>query len=109
MEVETALIINDNISLIANAGTVDADNGEFTLPCDVVDGCLLSGDPLGTIRNLGGGDDSRQPEYSWALSVAYTRQMRSGVFSANTGYKKVGEFLFVNTGAGPDNRLYEGD
>lgn len=108
-EVETAWIINDNISLIANAGTVDADNGEFTLPCDVVDGCLLSGDPLGTIRNLGGGDDSRQPEYSWALSVAYTRQMGSGVFSANTGYKKVGEFLLVNTGAGPDNRLYEGD
>ena len=108
-EVETAWIINDNLSLIANAGTVDADNGEFTLPCDVVDGCLLSGDPLGTVRNLGGGDDSRQPEYSWALSVAYNRQMGSGVFSANTGYKKVGEFLLVNTGAGPDNRLYEGD
>lgn len=107
-EVEAAWNINQNFSLIANGGTVDADNGAFTLPCDVVDGCLLSGDPLGTIRNLGGSSDSRQPEYSLALQLAYTREIGPGRFSANTGYKKVGEFLLVNTGAGPDNRLFEG-
>ena len=95
--------------MIANGGTVDADNGKFSIPCDVLDGCVLSGDPLGTIRNLGGTDDSRQPDYSWALSLAYNKQMGSGVFSANTGYKKVGDFLLVNTGAGPNNRLFEGD
>jgi iron complex outermembrane receptor protein len=108
-EIETAWIINDNFSLIANGGTVDADNGKFSIPCDVLDGCVLSGDPLGTIRNLGGTDDSRQPDYSWALSLAYNKQMGSGVLSANTGYKKVGDFLLVNTGAGPNNRLFEGD
>lgn len=108
-EVEMAWNINDNFSLIANGGTVDAENGEFTLPCDVVDGCTLVGDPLGTIRNLGGDEDSRQPEYSWALSLAYSGEIGPGTLSANTGYKKVGDFLLVNTGAGPNERLFEGN
>lgn len=108
-EIETAWNINENVSLIVNGGTVDADNGEFTLPCDVVDGCFLSGDPSGTQRALGGGDDSRQPEYSWAVSMAYNGQVGPGLLTANAGYKYVGEFLLVNTGAGPDNRLYEGN
>ena len=108
-EVEMAWNINDNFSLIANGGTVDAENGEFTLPCDVIDGCVLVGDPLGTIRNLGGDEDSRQPEYSWALSLAYSGEIGPGTLSANTGYKKVGEFLLVNTGAGPNERLFEGN
>ncbi len=91
-----------------NGGTVDVDNGAFTLPCDVVDGCVLSGDPLGTIRNLGGDSDSRQPDYSVSGAVAFTKDWGPGMFSANVGYKKVGDFLLVNTGAGPDNRLFEG-
>lgn len=107
-EVETAWQINDNFSLMLNGGTVDADNGRFTLPCDVIDGCVLSGDPLGTIRNLGGNSDSRQPDYSVAATAVYSRQIGPGFFSANVGYKKVGEFLLVNTGAGPNNRLFEG-
>jgi len=108
-ELETAWNINENFSLLFNAGTVDADNGKFTLPCDVIDGCTLSGDPLGTIRNLGGDSDSRQPDSSWSTTLAYTRDVGPGVLTANTGYKKVGDFFLVNTGAGPDNRLFEGD
>lgn len=107
-EIETSWRINQNWSLLLNGGTVDADNAAFTLPCDLVDGCVLSGDPLGTIRNLGGNSDSRQPDYSVSGAVAFTKDWGPGMFSANVGYKKVGEFLLVNTGAGPDNRLFEG-
>jgi iron complex outermembrane receptor protein len=107
-EVEAAWNINDNFSLLVNGGTVDVDNGSFTLTCDVVDGCTGSGDPSGTIRQLGGNSDSRQPEYSVSATLAYSQQLGSGILTANAGYKKVGEFLLVNTGAGPDNRLFEG-
>lgn len=108
-EIETAWNINDNFSLIVNGGTVDVENGVFELPCDVIDGCFLSGDPSGTTRVLGGDSDSRQPEYSWAVSTAYNGQLGRGTLTANVGYKYVGEFLLVNTGAGPNNRLYEGN
>lgn len=108
-ELETAWNINENFSVLFNAGTIDVENGAFQLPCDVVDGCTLSGDPLGTIRNLGGDSDSRQPDRNWNLTLAYTRQIGPGIFSANAGYKRVGDFLLVNTGAGPNNRLLEGD
>ena len=108
-EVEASWHINDNFSLIVNGGTVDAENGVFTIPCDVLDGCVLSGDPLGTLRSVGGNSDSRQPEYSFSTTLAYTAQVGPGTLSVNTGYKKVGEFLLVNTGAGPNNRLFEGD
>ncbi|MFT7244434.1 MAG: iron complex outermembrane receptor protein [Candidatus Azotimanducaceae bacterium] len=106
-ELETAWNINENFSMLFNAGTIDVDNGAFTLPCDVIDGC--GADPSGTIRNLGGGSDSRQPDKSYSMTLAYTRQVGPGILSANTGYKKVGDFLLVNTGAGPNNRLFEGD
>ncbi len=108
-EMETQWIINENFTVLFNAGTVDADNGEYTLPCDVIDGCTLLGDPLGTPRLLGGNDDSRQPDYSWSATVAYTRPVGPGVLTANAGYRKVGDFLLVNTGAGPNERLFEGD
>ncbi|MBT4163058.1 MAG: TonB-dependent receptor, partial [Gammaproteobacteria bacterium] len=108
-EVETAWNINENFSLIANLGTLDTDSDEFSLPCDVIDGCVLSGDPLGTIRTLGGEGSSRQPDTSWSLTLAYTGEVGPGILSVNTGYKKVGDFLLVNTGAGPDNELFEGD
>jgi iron complex outermembrane receptor protein len=108
-ELETAWIINENFSLIANAGTIDTDSDVFTLPCDVLDGCVLSGDPLGTIRTVGGTGDSRQPEDSWSLRLAYTGDLGPGVLGVTTGYKYVGDFLLVNTGAGPNNQLFEGD
>ena len=108
-ELETAWQINENFSVLFNAGTIDVDNGTFTLPCDVIDGCVLSGDPLGTIRNLGGDSDSRQPDKNWSTTLAYNRAIGPGILRANAGYKKVGDFLLVNTGAGPNNRLFEGD
>jgi iron complex outermembrane receptor protein len=107
-ELETAWNINENFSLLLNAGTIDVDNGAFTLACDVIDGCA-GGDPSGTIRNLGGNSDSRQPESSYSATLAYSREIGPGFLSVNTGYKKVGDFLLVNTGAGPNNRLFEGD
>ncbi len=108
-ELETQWIINENFTFLLNAGTVDAENGAFTLPCEVIDGCVLVGDPLGTPRSLGGTDDSRQPEYNWSTTLAYTQAIGPGVLNANAGYRRVGEFLLVNTGAGPNERLYEGD
>lgn len=107
-ELETAWNINDNFSLLLNAGTIDVDNGAFTLPCDDVDACA-GGDPSGTIRNLGGDSDSRQPDSSYSATLAYRQEVGPGLLSVNTGYKKVGDFLLVNTGAGPNNRLFEGD
>jgi len=107
-ELETAWNINANFSLLFNAGTIDVDNGAFTLPCDVIDGCA-GGSPSGTVRSLGGNSDSRQPESSYSATLAYTKEIGPGLLSANTGYKKVGDFLLVNTGAGPNNRLFEGD
>ncbi len=109
IELEGSWRINQNFSLVANGGTIDVDNGRFTLPCDVLDGCVLSGDPLGTIRSVGGDSDSRQPDQSISLTLSYNRQIGRGMFTANTGYKKVGDFLLVNTGAGPNNRLFEGN
>ena len=108
-EFEASWNITENLTIAANGGTIDVDNGPFTLTCDVLDGCSAGAEPSGTIRNLGGGSDSRQPDRSMALNVAYQRQMGDGVFRANTGYKRVGDFLLVNTGAGPNNRLFEGN
>ncbi|MFT6435033.1 MAG: outer membrane receptor protein involved in Fe transport, partial [Candidatus Azotimanducaceae bacterium] len=107
VEFEASWNINENFTLIANGGTIDVDNGVFTLACDVLDGC--GADPSGTIRNLGGDSDSRQPDRSVALSLAYNQEIGEGVLRANAGYKKVGDFLLVNTGAGPNNRLLEGN
>jgi iron complex outermembrane receptor protein len=107
VEFEASWNINENFTLIANGGTINVDNGVFTLACDVLDGC--GADPSGTIRNLGGDSDSRQPDRSLALSLAYNQEIGAGVLRANAGYKKVGDFLLVNTGAGPNNRLLEGN
>jgi iron complex outermembrane receptor protein len=111
-EVETLWAINENFSLIANAGTMNSDTSAFTLPCEVIDGCVTGTpgvfDPPGTLRELGGNSDSRQPDSSWALSLAYSGQVGPGTLSANTGYKRVGDFLLVNTGGGADQRLFEG-
>lgn len=106
-ELEGRWVIDDNWSVIFNGGTTDIDNKQFSIACEILDGCA-GGDPTGTLRVLGGNDDSRQPEWSGALNVAYTKDIGSGTLYANVGYKKVGTFLLVNTGGGADQRLFEG-
>ena len=111
-EFEGRWLINDNFTLSFNYGTVNADNAAFTLPCDIVDGCAAGPgmfDPSGTLRNLGGHGDSRQPEDSVSVNLFYVREMAAGVLYLNTGYKHVGEFLLVNTGAGHDQRTFDGE
>jgi iron complex outermembrane receptor protein len=114
-ELEGQWFINDNLTLVFNYGTIDVENSAFTLPCEAVDGCVTANTPLtgirdelGTLRNLGGGSDSRQPEDSMSVRLAYDQEIGSGALSANIGYKTVGDFLLVNTGGGADQRLYEG-
>jgi iron complex outermembrane receptor protein len=106
-ELEGRWVIDDNWSVIFNGGTTDIDNKQFSIACEILDGCA-GGDPTGTLRVLGGNDDSRQPEWSGALNVAYTKDIGSGTLYANVGYKKVGTFLLVNTGGGAEQRLFEG-
>jgi len=106
-EIEGRWIINDNWSLVFNGGTMDADNKQFSIACENLDGCA-GGDPEGTPRLVGGNSDSRQPEWSGSVNVAYTRDIGAGTLYANVGYKKVGSFLLVNTGGGADQRLFEG-
>ena len=112
IEIEGQWFMNDNLRLIFNYGTIDVENSAFTLACELVDGCVTAVvgelDPSGTLRNLGGGSDSRQPEDSLSISLAYDQEMGGGLFGANVGYKTVGDFLLVNTGGGADQRLYEG-
>ena len=112
IEIEGQWFMTDNLRLIFNYGTIDVENSAFTLACELVDGCVTAVvgelDPLGTLRNLGGGSDSRQPEDSLSISLAYDQEMGGGLFGANVGYKTVGDFLLVNTGGGADQRLYEG-
>lgn len=113
-ELEGRWLINDNFTLSFNYGSTDADNAAFQLPCDRVDGCASSipgnpPDPSGTPRDLGGNDDSRQPEETYALRLSYVTEIGSGTFFADVGYKYTGEFLLVNTGAGNDARTFDGD
>ncbi|MDA0979130.1 MAG: TonB-dependent receptor [Proteobacteria bacterium] len=112
-ELEGRWMINDNFTLSFNYGTVDADNKSFTLPCDIIDGCAgataTQFDPPGTPRQLGGNSDSRQPEDQMSVNLSYVRDVANGTFYANVGFRAVGEFLLVNTGAGAAARTYDGD
>ncbi len=98
---------------IINNGGKSTTDGSFTVPCEIVDGCSsgLAGqfDPVGTPRELGGNSDSRQPEETYSVRLAYVRDLANGMLSANVGYKHTGEFLLVNTGAGAAARTYDGD
>ena len=111
-EVETRWLLNDNMSLIVNGGLIDVENEAFSIACELLDGCVTAVpgvlDAPGTPRNLGGNDDSRQPEWNANVTLAYGEQIGPGFFSANVGWKKVGSFLLVNTGGGADQRLFEG-
>ena len=111
-EFEALWSMSDNWTLIANYGTLDVDNKAFTIDCFVLDGCATGVpgvlDPVGTPRMLGGNDDSRQPDRNMNVQLNYGAQWGKGYFGANIGYKKVGDFLLVNTGGGADQRLFEG-
>lgn len=112
VEVELSWSINDYFTLIANGGIIDVDNESFSLPCEIIDGCVTVTpgvfDPDGTPRSFVESDDSRQPEYNYSAILAYFRELGPGYLSASAQYKKVGNFLLVNTGGGADQRLEEG-
>ena len=111
-ELESQWLINEQFTLVVNGGFLDVKNQEFTIDCFILDGCATGVpgvlDPVGTLRTLGGNSDSRQPEWNASVTLAFAQQMGPGMFSANIGWKKVGDFLLVNTGGGADQRLYEG-
>ena len=107
-ELETFWSINDFWSLSVNGGVLDVENDAFSLPCDVIDGCA-GGQPSGTPTQLGGNDDSRQPEWNASVNLAYYRTLENGAnFAFNVGATKVGDFLLVNTGGAATERLFEG-
>jgi outer membrane receptor protein involved in Fe transport len=112
VEIETHYRIDDRWSLLLNAGIIDVDNKAFALTCEIIDGCVTATpgvlDPPGTLRQFGDNSDSRQPEWNYAVRLAYDRPLGPGLLSANVGYRRVGEFLLVNTGGGADQRLFEG-
>ena len=112
VELETQWLINEYFTLVVNGGILDVKNQAFTIDCGILDGCATGvpgvTDPPGTLRTLGGNSDSRQPDWNASVTLAFARQVGSGMFAANMGWTKVGNFLLVNTGGGADQRLYEG-
>ena len=112
IEVETLWKFAEGWSLGVNFGNLDVDNKAYSIACERLDGCATGTpgvtDPLGTPRNLGGNDDSRQPDWNTNVTLAYGAQVGRGFLGANIGWKKVGDFLLVNTGGGADQRLFEG-
>ncbi len=108
LEMESAWVINENWTVALNGGIIDVDNKRFTKDCFIIDACA-NGDPIGTQREFGGNDDSRQPEWNASLNISYGRELENGGYlSANVGAKKVGDFLLVNTGASATQRTFEG-
>ncbi len=107
-ELETQLFVTDGFSVGINGGIIDVNNARFTKPCEIIDGCA-GGSPPGTLRQFGGNSDSRQPEWNIAFSANYEKQLGANLFSANVGYRAVGEFLLVNTGAGASFRTSDGN
>ena len=112
LEGEAQWLLSDDFTLAVTGGFLDVKNQEFTIDCFRLDGCATGvpgvTDPVGTLRTLGGNSDSRQPDWNLAITLAFDRQVGQGRFSANVGWKTVGDFLLVNTGGGADQRLYEG-
>ena len=112
VEGEAQWLLSEDFTLAVTGGFLDVNNKEFTMDCFILDGCATGvpgvTDPVGTLRNLGDNSDSRQPDWNLAITLAFDRQVGPGRFSANVGWKTVGDFLLVNTGGGADQRLYEG-
>ena len=112
LEGEAQWLLSEDFTLAVTGGSLDVKNQEFTMDCFTLDGCATGvpgvTDPPGTLRTLGGNSDSRQPDWNLAVTLAFDRQVGQGRFSANVGWKTVGDFLLVNTGGGADQRLFEG-
>lgn len=113
IEFEASYLVMENLTLLASAGWLDVETREFSVPCELLDGCTVAGvlgaDPVGTPRIVGGNSDSRAPDRTWSLAVAYDTQIGIGSLNAYVGYKYTGDLLLVNTGGGADQRLYGGD
>ncbi|MEM7218731.1 MAG: TonB-dependent receptor [Pseudomonadota bacterium] len=111
LEAEMLWLIDENWSLGVNGGFIDVDNKRFSIACELVDGCVTAVpgvlDPNGTLRNLGGDSDSRQPEWNYSVTLAFDRQIGQGQFGANVIWKHNGDSLLVNTGGGADQRLIQ--
>lgn len=113
IEFELAYLVTDELSLFATAGWLDVENAEFTIACELLDGCARGGvpgaDPPGTLRTVGGNSDSRSPDKTWSIAAAYDTELGIGQLSIYAGYKYTGDLLLVNTGGGADQRLFGGD
>ena len=111
-ELEGRWLINDNLTLTFNYGSMDLEEEDFELPCQFVDGCISSipgqpNDPVDTLRRLSGDDENRAPEETWSVNLAYVNELGKGTLFSNVGVKYAGRQLLVNTGAGIDNRTYQ--
>ncbi len=113
LEAEVTWLIDENFTLQLQGGFIDVKNKRFDIACELVDGCVTPTpgvlDPLGTVRNLGGDSDTRQPEWNYSITAAYNREWGPGIFDANVIWKHNGEALLVNTGGGADQRLIQPD
>ncbi|MDH3640752.1 MAG: TonB-dependent receptor, partial [Gammaproteobacteria bacterium] len=113
LELETQWRINDEFTLAVNGGFIDVDNKEFTIPCDILDGCTVDGvlgaDPSGTLRVLGGNSNAASPDWTVSVILAYDKPVGQGTFSANVGYRYNGEFILTQTGGGADQKIVEGN
>jgi len=113
VEAEVSWLVNENITLALQGGWIDVENKAFDIACEVLDGCVTAVpgvlDPAGTLRNLGGNSDSRQPEWNYSVSASYDREMGPGTLGANVIWKHNGDALLVNTGGGADQRLVQSD
>lgn len=106
IELEAQWFISDNLRLQLAAGQIDVSNIEYEINCSLIEVC---GDlPAGTNVTRGGDSDSRQPDWNASLRLAYDQSIGDMNFSGNIGYRRVGNFLLVNTGGGADQRLFEG-
>lgn len=113
LEAELTWMVNDEFTVVLNGGFIDVENKSFTIACELLDGCTSGGvigsDPEGTLRTVGGNDKPISPDFTVSLVLAYAKQIGSGMFNANVGYRHNGEFVLVNTGGGQDQELVEGD
>jgi iron complex outermembrane receptor protein len=107
VEAEVQWLINDEFTLALNGGFIDVENKEFTIACELVDGCF-NGDPAGTLRTEGGDDLAASPDYTVSVILAYDKQIGPGILSANVGYRYNGEFIITSTGGGPDQEIRGG-
>ena len=97
IELEAVWRVNDNWTLALNGGYIDLETEEFELPCLVIDTC--DGVPTDTLRQLGGDDLGRAPEWNASLNIIYSKELGNGHHVGfNVSGRKVGDFLLTSTG-----------